>query len=89
MSGFRDKTAWVELKGNECKALRAGYISLEDALRAFAAAAPSVCAGVVSDVFAEADVDGDGRVSGEEVASVFHGRNTPGGRAGAGWRDVR
>jgi hypothetical protein len=60
-------------------------------LRAFAAAAPSVCAGVVSDVFAEADVDGDGRVSGEEFASVFRGRNTPGGRVvfGAGWRDVR
>ena len=39
------------------KALHAGYISPEDALRAFAAAAPSVCPGVVGDVFAEVGHD--------------------------------
>ena len=40
--------------------------------------------GVVADIFHEADVDGDGKVSCEEFAGIFYGRNRPAPRGGAG-----
>ena len=52
-------------------ARHAGYISLEDAIDAFAVAAPAVSPAVVADVFAAADVDGDGKVSREEFAGIL------------------
>ena len=50
---------------------RAGFISVTDALKAFAQAAPSVPEGVVCDVFAEVDNDGDGKVSCLDFASML------------------
>ena len=52
---------------------RAGYISLDDAIDAFAVAVPAVSPAVVADVFAAADVDGDGKVSREEFAALLAG----------------
>ena len=52
---------------------RAGYISLDDAIDAFAVAVPAVSPAVVADVFATADVDGDGKVSREEFAAILAG----------------
>lgn len=52
-------------------ARHAGYISLDDAIDAFAVAAPAVSPAVVADVFAAADVDGDGKVSREEFAGIL------------------
>ena len=65
---------------------RAGYVSLDDAVKAFATVAPSVTPGVVADVFREADVDGDGRVSREEFIGVFFGRNRRTGVTGGAFQ---
>ena len=50
----------------------AGYITLDDALAAFrAAAGETIAREVVEEVFAEADVNGDGKVTADEFAAVF------------------
>ena len=50
----------------------AGYVTLEDALAAFrAAAGETIAREVVEEVFAEADVNGDGKVTADEFANVF------------------
>ena len=52
---------------------RVGFITLTDALAAFALAAPRVPAVVVEDLFREADEDGDGRVGFDAFARVYFG----------------
>ena len=54
-------------------ARRVGHLTLEDAVAAFATAAPATPCGVVADVFREADVDDDGKVTFEEFKGVFLG----------------
>jgi Ca2+-binding EF-hand superfamily protein len=54
-------------------ARRVGHVTLEDAVAAFATAAPATPCGVVADVFREADVDDDGKVTFEEFKGVFLG----------------
>ena len=54
-------------------ARRVGFITLTDALAAFALAAPRVPAVVVEDLFREADEDGDGRVGFDAFARVYFG----------------
>ena len=50
----------------------AGYVTLDDALAAFRDAAGEIIAReVVEEVFAEADVDGDGKVTADDFAVVF------------------
>jgi Ca2+-binding EF-hand superfamily protein len=50
----------------------AGYVTLDDALAAFrAAAGETIAREVVEEVFAEADVNGDGKVTADEFAAVF------------------
>ena len=50
----------------------AGYVTLDDALAAFrAAAGETIAREVVEEVFAEADVNGDGKVTANDFAAVF------------------
>ena len=50
-----------------------GYITLEDAVIGFRRVAPGVGEGVVADVFREADLDGDGKVTFKDYARITLG----------------
>ena len=49
-----------------------GYITLEDAVIGFRRVAPGVGEGVVADVFREADLDGDGKVTFKDYARILN-----------------
>jgi|TARA_B110000967_G_scaffold90235_1_gene92869 Ca2+-binding EF-hand superfamily protein len=56
---------------------KAGYLTMEDTLRAFKTAVPGVSPEIVADVFREADVDSDGKVGAEAFEKLFTAGSLP------------